>query len=253
MDKLGPMARTAEDCGLVLAAVAGSDPEGPERHGPAFRARRAPLAAATGSGCCAGTLDRTQPEVRGTSIASLDVLREIGDWSRRARASRLSLGRDGRPRCSTPRRRARSSRCSERPGHPAHLARGPGRRVRGPGRAGARLPARPPASGGRRRRRWTACCRAWTRWPRPRCRPWRGRSTSRWTRHTRSFPAGPTSAGAANLCGVPALFLMNGTGEAGLPTSLQLTGRALSEATLLEIGMHYQARTKFHRQRPPGL
>ena len=46
---------------------------------------------------------------------------------------------------------------------------------------------------------------------------------------------------------------MNGVGEAGLPTSLQLTGRVHSEAMLLAIGMHYQARTNFHRLRPPGL
>ena len=67
------------------------------------------------------------------------------------------------------------------------------------------------------------------------------------------FPGGTDIAGAANLCGVPGLFLMNGMGEGGLPTSLQLTGRAQSEATLLEIGMHFQARTDFHRLRPPGL
>jgi Asp-tRNA(Asn)/Glu-tRNA(Gln) amidotransferase A subunit family amidase len=42
-------------------------------------------------------------------------------------------------------------------------------------------------------------------------------------------------------------------GEGGLPTSLQLTGRALSEGTLVAIGMQYQARTRFHRMRPPGL
>jgi aspartyl-tRNA(Asn)/glutamyl-tRNA(Gln) amidotransferase subunit A len=67
------------------------------------------------------------------------------------------------------------------------------------------------------------------------------------------FPGGTNISGPANLCGVPGLFLMNGTGEAGLPTSLQLTGRAGSEATLLAIGMQYQARTDFHRRRPPGL
>jgi len=67
------------------------------------------------------------------------------------------------------------------------------------------------------------------------------------------FPGGTSIAGAANLCGAPALFLPNGFGEARLPTSLQLTGRAQSESLLLELGMHYQARTNFHRQRPPGL
>ena len=36
-----------------------------------------------------------------------------------------------------------------------------------------------------------------------------------------AFPGGTDISGAANLCGVPGLFMMNGLGEAGLPTSLQ--------------------------------
>ena len=36
MDKLGPLARTAEDCGLVLAAIAGPDPEDPSASGRRF-------------------------------------------------------------------------------------------------------------------------------------------------------------------------------------------------------------------------
>jgi aspartyl-tRNA(Asn)/glutamyl-tRNA(Gln) amidotransferase subunit A len=67
------------------------------------------------------------------------------------------------------------------------------------------------------------------------------------------FPGGANISGPANLCGVPGLFLINGTGESGLPTSLQLTGRALGEHTLLSIGQRYQQRTNFHRLRPPGL
>jgi aspartyl-tRNA(Asn)/glutamyl-tRNA(Gln) amidotransferase subunit A len=68
-----------------------------------------------------------------------------------------------------------------------------------------------------------------------------------------SYKGGTDISGAANLCGVPGLFLMNGTGEGGLPTSLQLTGRALGEAALLSVAMAYQERTNFHRLRPPGL
>jgi len=67
------------------------------------------------------------------------------------------------------------------------------------------------------------------------------------------YPGGTSIGGAANLAGVPGLFLMNGTGEGGLPTSLQLTGRALSEGVLLAIGRRYQQRTNFHRLVPPGL
>ncbi|MGH9893747.1 MAG: amidase, partial [bacterium] len=76
-------------------------------------------------------------------------------------------------------------------------------------------------------------------------RPWRA-----------AYPAyrgGTNISGAANLCGVPGLFLMNGLGEAGLPTGLQLTGRALGEETLLGIGIRYQERTRLHRLKPPGL
>ena len=68
-----------------------------------------------------------------------------------------------------------------------------------------------------------------------------------------SYPGGTNISGAANLCGVPGLFLMNGRGEAGLPTSLQLTARAMNEKILLDIGMQYQERTEFHRLRPAGL
>jgi len=67
------------------------------------------------------------------------------------------------------------------------------------------------------------------------------------------YPGGASIGGPANLAGVPGLFLPNGAGEAGLPTSLQLTGRALREHTLLAIGARYQSVTEHHRRRPPGL
>jgi aspartyl-tRNA(Asn)/glutamyl-tRNA(Gln) amidotransferase subunit A len=67
------------------------------------------------------------------------------------------------------------------------------------------------------------------------------------------YPGGASIGGAANLAGVPGLFLPNGLGEADLPTSLQLTGRARREATLLAIGARYQSLTGHHRRRPPGL
>ena len=82
---------------------------------------------------------------------------------------------------------------------------------------------------------------------------WPGRSTGRSTRPIHRFPVGPTSAELPISAGFPGLFMMNGLGEAGLPTSLQLTGRAITEGGLLEIGMQYQQRTTFHRLRPNGL
>jgi len=68
-----------------------------------------------------------------------------------------------------------------------------------------------------------------------------------------AYAGGTCIGGAANLAGVPGLFLMSGTGEAGLPTGIQFTGRALGEAALVTVAMRYQERTDHHRRRPPGL
>ncbi|MGE5127220.1 MAG: amidase, partial [Betaproteobacteria bacterium] len=56
---------------------------------------------------------------------------------------------------------------------------------------------------------------------------------------------------AGNLAGLPAIALPNGFGKDGLPSSLQLIGRALSEARLVAIAAAYQRLTDWHRQRPP--
>ena len=67
------------------------------------------------------------------------------------------------------------------------------------------------------------------------------------------YPGGTNISGAANLCGVPGLFLMNGTGEGGLPTSLQLTGRRGERGRSPRDRRGVQHRTTDHRTHPPGL
>ncbi len=57
---------------------------------------------------------------------------------------------------------------------------------------------------------------------------------------------------AANLAGLPALVLPCGLAE-NLPVALQLVGVPFSENTLLAIGKEFQARTDWHKRRPPGL
>jgi aspartyl-tRNA(Asn)/glutamyl-tRNA(Gln) amidotransferase subunit A len=59
----------------------------------------------------------------------------------------------------------------------------------------------------------------------------------------------PTGA-IGNAAGLPALAVPNGFGERGLPTSLQFVGRAFSENTLLAAARAYQARTDWHRRHP---
>jgi aspartyl-tRNA(Asn)/glutamyl-tRNA(Gln) amidotransferase subunit A len=56
-----------------------------------------------------------------------------------------------------------------------------------------------------------------------------------------------------NIAGVPALTIPNGFGENGLPTSLQLMGAAWSEANLIAVADAYQQATDWHKRRPPAL
>lgn len=62
---------------------------------------------------------------------------------------------------------------------------------------------------------------------------------------------GEPIGGAANLVGLPSVALPSGFGEHGLPTSLSLTGRAWTENTLLGLGRAYQERAPWHLRRPP--
>src|SRR6266542_834515 len=55
-----------------------------------------------------------------------------------------------------------------------------------------------------------------------------------------------------NLLGHPALSLPNGFGREGLPTGLQLLAPAFGEDTLSAVGEEYQRRPDFHAKTPPG-
>jgi len=54
-----------------------------------------------------------------------------------------------------------------------------------------------------------------------------------------------------NLAGLPALSLPCGFSKSGLPIGLQIVGRPLHEARILALGRLYQENTDWHRRRPP--
>jgi aspartyl-tRNA(Asn)/glutamyl-tRNA(Gln) amidotransferase subunit A len=253
MDKLGPLARTAEDCGLVLEAIAGADPQDPTTITQRFAAPR-PVRQRRRYrvGILRGTREKVQPEVLRNFEASLSVLRQVADVVEDLQLPELPydaaasiiidaeaasafepLFEDGRITELT----APEDRLGGYAGQVV-LAKDYLRalRVRRPAAVGlAKLLSQVDAI--------AAPSLPTIAWP----------LDAPFDKAYPNYPGGTDISGAANLCGVPGLFLMNGTGEAGLPTSLQLTGRALGEAALLAIGMAYQARTNFHRLRPPGL
>jgi aspartyl-tRNA(Asn)/glutamyl-tRNA(Gln) amidotransferase subunit A len=253
MDKLGPLAHTAEDCGLVLVAMAGPDPLDPTTVAERFvtskvtRSRRR-----FRIGVLKGTRDKTQPEVLRNFEASLGVLKsfaevveelELPDLPYEAAAGVIidaeaasafePLFENGRiTELTAPEDRlggyagqvvlAKDYLRALRVRRPAALALD--RLLAGVDALAA--PALPTVA-----------------WP----------LDTPFDKVYPDYPGGTSIGGAANLCGVPGIFVMNGVGEAGLPTSLQLTGRALGEATLVDIGIRYQQRTNFYRLRPPGL
>ena len=66
------------------------------------------------------------------------------------------------------------------------------------------------------------------------------------------YPGVVSLISPGNLTGVPALGFPNGFGDNGLPTGIALLGRPFCEAKLTQIARGYQARTDFHRKRPPA-
>ena len=253
MDKLGPLARTAEDCGLVLAAIAGADPADPTSLDWSFAypsksadRRRYRL------GILKGTLEKTQPEVRRNFQESVRVLGEFADVE-----VDLELPEYPYDAIASIVIDAEAASAFEPLFESGRITELTAPEDRIGGYAGQVVLAKDYIRALRLRRPAAAALDALlvrvdaiiaptlptVAWP----------IDAPFDKVYPDYPGGTSIGGAANLSGVPGLFLMNGTGEGGLPTSLQLTGRALGESTLLAIGRRYQQRTKFHRQVPPGL
>jgi aspartyl-tRNA(Asn)/glutamyl-tRNA(Gln) amidotransferase subunit A len=252
MDKLGPIGRSAEDCGLVLAAIAGPDPRdqsafpGRFEYPPRVRRRRYRI------GVLRGSSEKTQPEVRRNFEASLGVLRqfcdirddlELPDYPYEAMAS-IVIDAE----CASAFEPLfQSGRVTELTAPEDRIGGYSGQVLLAKDYLRALRLRRPAAQALDRLLVTVDAIAAPTlptvAWP----------IDAPFDKVYPDYPGGASIGGAANLSGVPGLFLPNGTGEAGLPTGLQLTGRAGREGTLLAIGARYQAQTEYHRRRPPGL
>jgi aspartyl-tRNA(Asn)/glutamyl-tRNA(Gln) amidotransferase subunit A len=54
-----------------------------------------------------------------------------------------------------------------------------------------------------------------------------------------------------NVTGHPALAMMSGLSDAGLPLSVQFVGRYFEDATVLRVAGAYERDTEWHKLRPP--
>ena len=263
MDKIGPMARTVDDCWAVLDAIAGADPGDPTStacpvlppfpwtdHGvsavgtvdapsePAERFRFAVLRSAT---------ERAQPEVAANFAASLEVLREVGSieevdlpdlpWDAAASVVVIAEGTSAFEEFITSGECAGLTAPEDRVGlyH------------------GLTLPAvdylralRIRRVGSRRLDTLLAPFDAIVAPTLPYVATPIDAMFATWFGRDR----GPSLGAAGNLCGLPSITVPNGFGDRGLPTALEFMGRAYGEDRILAAARAYQTRTDWHTHRP---
>jgi aspartyl-tRNA(Asn)/glutamyl-tRNA(Gln) amidotransferase subunit A len=248
LDKLGPMCRTADDCGLVLAAIAGADPldastvEKPFTH-PERIAKKWKI------GVIKGSTDRVQPAVKKNFEASVEVLGLFAKVVEGVVFPELPFGSvvgtlvdaDG---ASAFRDLLDSGRVRE-----LRAARD-----RWGGYAGAMVLAVDYLQAMRLR---GPMKRALDEVYAPfdaLVAPSRGTVSYPIARDfDKAYPGfggGPAVIPAGNAVGQPALSVPNGFGPDHLPTGIQFTGRVWSEARLLAIAHAYQQATDWHKKRP---
>jgi aspartyl-tRNA(Asn)/glutamyl-tRNA(Gln) amidotransferase subunit A len=263
LDKLGPIARSADDCAIVLAAVSGPDPEDPTT-GESFRYRGKPAKRRPGHRFRVGVLRDAaagaDPDVEARFKDALSALRDVADVE------------EGVPLPDLPYREAAGVIVD---GEGASALRdliesGKVKQLRDPSdRAGgyAMLLTRAAdyLDAMRARVRMRAELDALVsrydalvaptrlRLAPPVGRDLRAPEPGAPPTPARDAPRAPATIPAGNLAGLPAIAVPMGFGRDRLPVSLQLLGRAFSEETLVALADAYQDMTDWHRQRPPGV
>lgn len=256
LDKLGPMCRVADDCGLVLSAIAGHDPldltsARVKFHYTAPQQSKGKPAKRFKIGVIKDSTQHTQPEVVKNFEQSLEVLRAFCDVTEGVAYPDLPFGQAvgvivAAEGASAFRDLIESGGCKDLRapndkwgGYAASMVYAVdylhAMRLRGPmKRAMAKLYSGYDAL--------VAPSRNTVAYPVG-------------VDFDKAYPGlgsgGPAVIPAGNAVGQPALSVPNGFGENNLPTGIQFTGRVWSEAKLIEIAHEYQQRTDWHRKTPP--
>jgi aspartyl-tRNA(Asn)/glutamyl-tRNA(Gln) amidotransferase subunit A len=247
LDKIGPLARTAEDCATVLAAIAGPDPADPTTFaGPRFPMGARPPARFR-FGILKGSAEPVQTEVRVNFESSLEVLAEFADLEE---VEIPSLPYDSAASLIVGVESAAAFEEFIDDGGPLGLT-APEDRV---GRVdGLTITAVEYLRALRLRRRASRVMDALLADFDAIVAPTLPTVASGIDEHfAEYFSRDPTaSLGAVgNLCGLPAISVPNGFGARDLPTGLEFMGRAFEESRVIAAAVAYQARTEWHRQHP---
>jgi aspartyl-tRNA(Asn)/glutamyl-tRNA(Gln) amidotransferase subunit A len=256
LDKLGPMCRSADDCGLVLAAIAGRDPLDPSTVNRPFTydGGKQPAGGAPQNGkmyrvgVVRNSAANAQPAVRKNFEASLKVLAKFAtledvDYPDQPYGDVITLILNAEASASF-RELLESGRCRELRATADRLS----------GYAGLTVLAVDYLQAMRVRtsikRRLDEFYQKFDAIVAP------SRGSVAYPINvdfSQAYPGvggGPPIIPAGNLAGQPALSVPNGFGDNNLPTGVQFTGRAWSETGLIALARAYQAATDWHTRRP---
>ncbi len=253
MDKLGPMGRSAEDCALVLAAVAAKDPHDPSSVARGFRyvpARPRQPRHRFKIGVLKGAGEGIHSQVAANFAESLRALQDVAEIVPDVELPDFPYGlvagtiivAEGSSAFDDLLDSGRSSELTapeDRIGGYAALA----------------IPARDYLRALRVRRLMGRAFDDFLKRVDVVASPTRSTVANPIDRPFREAWPGVTGGTpiipASNVVGVPAISLPNGFGLDDLPTGLSFTARAFDEHKLVELGRVYQSRTDWHRRRPP--
>jgi aspartyl-tRNA(Asn)/glutamyl-tRNA(Gln) amidotransferase subunit A len=248
MDKIGPMARNADDCGLVLDAIAGSDRDDPTtlvahyRYDPAHERNEG-----FRIGVLREDFDQMQSEVRGNFEQSLGILATC------SKLEDVTLPEHPYGDAATVILRAEAAASMEELMERGDLARLTAPEDRTNGFAGAFIPAVDYLRAMRIRRRIAVDLdNLFARYDAI-VAPSTGVVASPLSANFDDYAGSmrrPTLGAAANLAGLPGISVPNGFGERGLPTGIQFVGRVGAENTILAIARKFQSQTDWHLRVP---
>jgi aspartyl-tRNA(Asn)/glutamyl-tRNA(Gln) amidotransferase subunit A len=258
MDKIGPMCRTAEDCGIVLQAIAGKDDKDPGTaaksfyFAPQFAKELNQIRVGFSSSDFDSSLD---PSLRAPFQAAFEAIKSMG-----VSISEISLGNLPYGTVSSTVISAEGASAFEElieSGKVDELA--DKKQIAGL-RAGLEIGARDYLRAMRVRRLIQQEFRRLLTGVDVILAPARYSIASKLSEPLdRPTPPGPglreaqagmrALIGASNLAGLPALTLPCGFSQ-GMPVAIQLVSRPFTENMILSIGIEYQKRTEWHRQRP---
>jgi aspartyl-tRNA(Asn)/glutamyl-tRNA(Gln) amidotransferase subunit A len=244
-DKIGPMAHSAHDAGLVLNAIAGPDPDDPSA---SERPYRFPPADAPGRPYRLAILKdgvkAAQPEVRKNFERALDVFRALGT------IDEIELPDLPFAAVAVTILSAECASAFEEMVASNEVAGLTAPEDRVGGFADMTILATEYLRAQRIRAK---LCRALDGWFAPYDAvitvPTAGTATPAAGSHGGRF-ASKSLGGAGNVCGTPAICLPTGKDDAGLPTAIQIDGRAYSENRLLALATAFQGATAWHQQHP---